>query len=331
MNVAVLARSAPRRCSIPGDKRVTIQQNMHKHMQAIFDYEPRVTPTYRSVMTSHPWGTAGPMVLKRILARELRTLREEAGLPLGAAMTALGCSRAKATHLETGRNLPTLSDLRELLRLYGVPERVEEFTELRAGAAERGWWTSYRLSPIVSEYIGLESDAVRVERFTLEIVPGMLQTEGYRRVVVRPAKLSRDEENRYIEARLRRGDRLWRGEVTLSAVMSEAVLRQTASMGDAGAEQLQHLYNATAMPNVTVRVLPFSAGVQQEASGSFTLLTFPQGLLAPVVHQDQANGDTLTENPDIVKRLQDSYLTSSDHALPAEESVAFIKKLSNKT
>lgn len=257
-------------------------------------------------------------------------LRTQAGLSVPAATRALKCSDAKIRHLETFRNLPSYPDLTALLHLYGATSQLGHFEERRETARKPGWWDKYRLPPTVREYIGLEDGATNIQRFTLELVPGMLQTEAYARAVGPEDGLTPDEENRYVEARLRRGDRLRRGEIALSVVMSQTVLSRAANMGAGGIEQLQRLHTATELPNVTLRVRPFSTGSQWVARGSFTLFNFPAGTLEPIAHLDQAGGDVITEKAATVTSLRSRYTSLLAQALSTEESADLIEQFTRQ-
>ncbi|MEV6801039.1 DUF5753 domain-containing protein [Micromonospora rifamycinica] len=60
-------------------------------------------------------------------------------------------------------------------------------------------------------------------------------------------------------------------------VLSEAVLRRTIPDHQAMAGQLRHLLDMTALPNLSLRVLPFTAGPPLASeTGTFVLLDFPQ-------------------------------------------------------
>lgn len=276
----------------------------------------------------YPHGvTTHPEVAKRVLARELRALRVEARMLVPAVAGACRWSQAKIRHLETGRNPPSYPDLKALLELYGALGQLGHFDELWTAARKPGWWDEYQLPPVVREYMGLEDAAAMVERFTLEIVPGMLQTEAYARAVVRKGGSSPDDEDGCAGARSRRGERVRRGEITLLAVMSQTLLARAANMGATGVEQLRHLHAATALPNVELRVRPFRVGSQMEARSGFTLLSFPPGTLDPIAHLDQAGGDIITEKASTVASLRSTFEALRHEALSPEESANLIQSL----
>jgi hypothetical protein len=133
-------------------------------------------------------------------------------------------------------------------------------------------------------YVGLEAEAATLRTYEAEAVPGLLQTEAYAREVYR---LTAGEEglDRKVAARLRRQDVL-RGDdpVDLSVVLNEAALLRPVSERTVMAEQMTHLETVAQLPNVTIQVLPFSAGGHPAMNSPYVLLTFADAADAAVVY-----------------------------------------------
>lgn len=58
-------------------------------------------------------------------------------------------------------------------------------------ASDRGWWQSYPRSVVPGEYgdlISVEAEAATIRTFQPEVVPGLLQTPGYARAVIRAGR-----------------------------------------------------------------------------------------------------------------------------------------------
>jgi transcriptional regulator with XRE-family HTH domain len=246
------------------------------------------------------------------------------------AAQALDCSRTRIGHIETGRNTVSKSVLEHLLRLYGADENTAEMLEeLRRAGSKRGWWSTYRLPDWLKGYIGFEADAVTVRDFSLELIPGLLQTEPYARLLygLRP-RLDPEEVDRHVAARLRRQERLTApNPVMLSAVLSQAALSRTAGMGDVGLEQLRYLAARCTLPNVTIQIMPFDAGAHRRLAGSFTLLDFAPGVSAPIAYQVYAVGGHLVDERDSVQELSELHDELREQALGSDESFAMISEL----
>ena len=133
------------------------------------------------------------------------------------------CSTSKISRLETGKGVPKVPDVSELLRIYGVDSDAERALLLRLvhDGREHGWWETYtegvqperHFLDSPSRYTSLENDARAVRCFDLTIVHGLLQTEDYMRA--RPAGVAglttRREIERLVALRLRAGRRRWCG------------------------------------------------------------------------------------------------------------------------
>jgi transcriptional regulator with XRE-family HTH domain len=267
---------------------------------------------------------------RRQLGAELRQLREVASLRMEDAAAALDCARSRISHIETGRNAVRKPDLEMLLRLYGALDRLATLEELRREGTKRGWWATYRLPEYLSGYIGFEVDATALRALELELIPGLLQTEAYARAVhvaghhMTPA----DEVERRVAARMQRQQRLTGPDpLELSVVISEAALRRALALADAGVEQLHHLVATAKLPNVEIRVLPFSVGVHRSMSGSFTLLSFAADVSPDIAYQDHAVGGHLVDEPEIVQLLSSLFSELRDQALDADESLTLIAEL----
>jgi transcriptional regulator with XRE-family HTH domain len=231
--------------------------------------------------------TASPTVRRRRIARELRQLRERAGMTLDVAARQLDMSKSNLSRIENAQIGIKPRDVRAALALYQVTGNdAEALIEIARGAQQRGWWQNY--SDVLPEwfefYVGLEAEAATLRTYEAEAVPGLLQTEAYAREVYR---LTAGEEDldRKVAARLRRQDVL-RGDdpVELSVVLNEAVLLRPVSEPAVMAEQMGHLETVAQLPNVTIQVLPFNAGGHPAMNSPYVLLTFADAADAAVVY-----------------------------------------------
>ncbi len=278
---------------------------------------------------------AGPTLRKRQLGMELRRLRDAAGITREIAADEIACSPTKITHLESGRNSPRKAELRVLLQLYGASAAEHAaLEELRLEASERGWWSTARLPEWLAAYVGLEDDATSLRAVALELIPGLLQTENYAREVHRLAvhTTAPDQIDRWVSARMRRQHRLTDPPpLQFSAVVSEAALRRCAGHPPVASGQLKHLIARAKLPNVDLRILPFSAGLHPSMMGTIALLRFPDEALPDVAYQEYAVGGHLIDEPAILGRLDRLYSALQDQALGADESLVLISELLTST
>jgi transcriptional regulator with XRE-family HTH domain len=269
--------------------------------------------------------------LKRQLGDALRNLRVAADVTVAEVAGELGSSEAKVRHLENGRNVPSKPDLTVMIGLYRASAaRHEELEDLRQAASSRGWWSSYRLPTWFQTYVGLEADAASIREFELEMLPGLLQTEAYARVIhtIGPREFSTAEIDRLIEVRLRRQELITGvAAVTFHAVVSEAAFHRLRGTGsDITVEQCRHLITMAERPNVTIQVLPFSAGLHTSMAGDFLLLTFPRNASKPIAYFEYAFGGQLQNDRRVVDQMSGVHEKLAAISLDAADSIDFIAR-----
>ncbi|PXX70703.1 helix-turn-helix protein [Nocardia tenerifensis] len=272
----------------------------------------------------------GPTVLRIALGGQLRRLREAKGITREAAGDAIRGSHAKISRLELGRTGFKERDIRDLLSLYGVndTEERERFLDLARQANEPGWWHRYSdlLPQWFGTYLGLEQAANKIRTYEAHLVPGLLQTPEYARAVVALGYEDADTDRR-VQIRQRRQEILRRSDPPIVwAVIDEAALHRPVGGPRVHREQMEHLVELAALPNVTVQVLPYSAGEHAAAGSSFSILRFAESELPDIVYLEHLTSALYLD------RRQDLalYLSVMDRlsvqAERPEKSVEILKK-----
>jgi transcriptional regulator with XRE-family HTH domain len=244
-----------------------------------------------SVRPSPAQGQGQSTALRITLGSNLRRLREASGITRDAAGYAIRASSSKISRLELGRAPFKERDVADLLTLYGVTGAEERQTLLALArqANAPGWWREYGdvLPNWFETYLGLEQAASVIRTYEPQLVPGLLQTEDYARVIMRRSHLhvTHDEIERRVALRVSRQAFLSQpGAPDLWAVLDEATLRRP--LGDQKIQQAQllHLIEMTQQPNITLQIVPFDAGVHAAAAGPFTILRFSNPDLPDIVY-----------------------------------------------
>src|SRR5690349_9935073 len=111
------------------------------------------------------------------------------------------------------------------------------------------------------------------------LVPGILQTEGYARTLIEADNPGMDQEeiSRRVQVRMARQPLIRRNTAPLElhVTLNESILRRPVGGARVMAGQLDQLVRDSELPNVSVRVAPFSAGVHPGVmSGPFVILRF---------------------------------------------------------
>lgn len=261
------------------------------------------------------------------LGKQLRALRERAGLTTEEVGGHLDCSASTVSRIEGGRVGVRHGSLVCLMDLYGVTDSEHRKTLQALGrqGKQRGWFARYGdLPQSYSRFIGLESAAVEMRDYEALIVPGLLQTEEYHRALMlarwpdyaEPAISSRIRIRAERQACLTRPDPL-----SFLAVLDESVIRRMIGGADVMRAQLKYLVELGYQRNVTIQVLPFSGGAYAGMAGSFALLAFSD---APsVVYAESLTGDIYQDSDD-VRRYGLVFENLRAAALSPEESSKLI-------
>ena len=207
-----------------------------------------------------------PTVRRRRLAAELRAIRESKGKSGDAVAAALKWSPSKISRYERARTGLRPREVERLLDYYKITgPRRELLLELAEDAAQKGWWEEFAdsLSADYQQFIGLEHEATSISIWHVDVVAGLLQTEGYARHII--SSYSRVEPvapgmiGRMVRVRMRRQQVLDREDSQLHVVLDESILQRRIGDDSVMYEQLQHLAREADRPNLTLRILPLDA------------------------------------------------------------------------
>lgn len=251
----------------------------------------------------------GPAGSRRRLGAELRRLRVKAGLNLDQVAQQVPCSTSKISRLETAKGSPKPADVARLLEIYGVGPGAEAdmLQRLARDSRGRGWWEPYTdgVTPErfvlddSSRYTALEADAVAVRSFDGFVLHGLMQTPDYTRTVLRAflPQHPATEIEQLVELRQRRQEALTReaDPLTFSVVVDESMLVRQVGGAAVMTQQLRHMRALAALPNVSLRVLPFRAGLHRAHVGHFALLEFRVPTTPDVVYIESPAGDHYLE------------------------------------
>lgn len=277
----------------------------------------------------------GPVVQGAVLRGDLIRLRKIKRLAQEEVARHMGCSTSTLIRIEGGRNSISEADLAALLSLYDVtsqPER-ERLHGLNRRAGETGWWNAYSdeiAAPYLS-YVGYEAGTSFVRQFPGTVVPGLLQTAEYAEALTVRA-VDQPHVAPVVDLRLQRQAELAQ---RLHAprqyyVLDEAVIRRHVGIEIDPAimpAQLNSIADiAVGDELVTVRVIPFRAGVHAGLSGPFTLLEFDGGL-PDLLYLDTGQGELayISSDGPRVAEYADRFELLIDSALPESESVSFLR------
>ncbi|MGW2629438.1 helix-turn-helix domain-containing protein [Streptomyces chattanoogensis] len=175
-------------------------------------------------------------------------------------------------------------------------------------------------------YVHLERKASGILGFSTTRVMGLLQTQEYAYAIFRAGHPCETDEviQAKVAARIRRREVLDRERPpTLWAVLHEACLRGHVGGPSVMAGQLDYLMELAALPGIDLQVIPFMAGAAAAHSVAFTLLSFKDS--PTVLYADDPQGGRLCRRAAPVATAMQNYDRLRAHAMPPDESLAFIK------
>jgi transcriptional regulator with XRE-family HTH domain len=263
-------------------------------------------------------------VRQRRLARMLRRLREDADLTIEEVAKQLGLSPSTLSRIETAQVSVRASDLRQLLEIYEIPgAQRDQLLELaQEERRQRPWWNKYKDFPAAA-LPSVERGAASILQYSLQLIPGLLQTEAYAREVLKaiPSDAAVDVERR-VEFRMKRQELLTDVQAPrLWVVLDEAVLQRPVGGRQVMDEQLQRLIDAAAPPKVTIQVLPFRVGVHAGMDGEFTILSYDDPADPDVVYLETTAGQHFDESAAVSRRYNAIFDELRAAALNPAESI----------
>ena len=189
--------------------------------------------------------------------------------------------------------------------MYEVSEAErDQLLQIARERRRQRWWQEWADLPNIS-LAGLESDASTIWQFSTQLVPGLLQTESYARAVLEAIRI--DAKPGEIERRLEL--RIHRQAVLTSenapeywVVLDEAAVRRQVGGPPVMAEQLEHLIEATKLPNVTLQVLPFASGEHPGMDGEFTILHYRESADPDVIYIENTGRDLYLERSEVTRK-----------------------------
>ncbi|NEW40815.1 helix-turn-helix domain-containing protein [Nocardia cyriacigeorgica] len=284
--------------------------------------------------------SAGPSLPLRELGKYFRNARSDAHLTLDQVASKMEWSASKLSRLERGNpGRLTTRDIEALCELLEFEENQKRaMIGLVQKASGKFWWHSYNetIPQGFNVYVGMERSARHLEIYRPDIVPGLLQTPEYARVLDRAhfQAARTDEQELRIAARMKRKRLFTRklNPATVSAVIHEAVLHTVVGSGSVMAEQSSYLAEVSTRPNVDIRVLPFTAGYPVGyAVGPYIILEFNSGPAEPtVVYVENLTGDLYLEGESDLTMYRAATAAIQRTALDAVSSRSLLRQMAKE-
>ena len=200
---------------------------------------------------------------RQVLADRLAELRRAAGLTGRALATRCGWHASKVSRIENAVTPPSADDIRLWATHCGAAGQIADLVaSLRA---VEGMWIEWRRIEGTGLRLSQEARLPLYERtrnfrsYSSWLVPGMIQTPAYTEAALRAIRQRRgllDDVDDALAARMQRQRVLYEGGHRFAFLVEESVLRSGIGGAEVMAGQLEHLGMVSALPNVSLGVVP---------------------------------------------------------------------------
>ena len=282
--------------------------------------------------------SASPLMLRRRLRTELRTARINKELTQEQVAKAMEWSLSKMNRIEKAKTGISTNDLKALLPLYGITdkERADELLALARAARQSPWWSRYSdVAPAeLLELIEYEYAASEVSQFETMFVPGILQTEDYASAVLQGFYGEKSPSERVaalIELRTRRRDLLTSDNApNFHFALDESVIRRLVGSPAITSRQLMHLVNVSEQSNVTIQVVPFTAGLHPGMKGPFEIVQFADAPDENILFLETPGGDIISDDQKETQNNIEAFNRIAEISLGPSDSVERLRKAASE-
>lgn len=248
---------------------------------------------------------------------ELRLARDAQGISGRQLASQTSYSFQQLCNVEKGRRTPSEAFTNEVDAALGTGKRFARILRRVLAEALPDWFQGAARE---------EAQAMRIQTYQCQVVHGLLQTEDYARALIRAAqpRASQDRIEALVAARMARRA-IFEGENPpyFWAILDEAVLRRPVGGPPVMAPQLERLLKESESPNVTIQILPFSAGAHAATQGSFILWSYEDR--PDALYVEGLSVTALKENVAEVENARLRYDLLQAAALPREQSADMIR------
>ncbi|WP_103510172.1 helix-turn-helix transcriptional regulator [Streptomyces sp. SM13] len=256
---------------------------------------------------------------------QLRQARDARGWTQDELAGRMGCSGTHISAVETGRRPPTPRFARSVDRALGTGEKFSRMVQAMKDLT---------LLEGFPEYVKYEGRAVEIRLYEVGIIPGLLQTPEYARVLadsaVRRGAITPEQADERVAFLAQRQAALMRpNPPMLFVTMDESCIRRPVGGSDIMSAQLDRLMEFAEMPNTLLQVAPYEIGEQRTIDLPVYLLTLPdRSVVAYAESQTQGH---LDRESSFVLPMLTAYHQLQGASLSQTASVAKISQLRKGT
>jgi transcriptional regulator with XRE-family HTH domain len=266
------------------------------------------------------------------LAGELQRRRQAARLTTRQLAERLGVSQSKVTKVENARTVPSVEDVQawaeatntpaeQTARLAALVQQAQTEAIILRAARRAG------LPDLQRRAAASERTATTIRVYYPTIIPGLLQTPDYARLVVTAGYADRPDVDEAISQRMQRQAILYEEGRRFEFVMGEAALRWRYGPLSVQLGQLDRLRTAAMLANVQVGILPLARPTPAWHSHGFTLFEDRLDGKDPFVHVETLTAPLNLSDPADVAEYQQTLARLRELAAYGEGAQALLVRL----
>uniref|UniRef100_A0AAU2V5C9 Helix-turn-helix transcriptional regulator n=1 Tax=Streptomyces sp. NBC_00003 TaxID=2903608 RepID=A0AAU2V5C9_9ACTN len=256
----------------------------------------------------------------RTFGAVVQALREHAGLSREDLAALVGYSKHTVASVELGRRMPYpdfIEGTESATGNTGALKKAARYLSRQPGLAS--WFRKWAL---------LEREAISLYTYESRLVPGLLQTEAYARVLFseRLPPLADEQLESQVAARLERQKLLTaRPNTSYSFIVEEHVFLRRTGGPEVTRELIDHVLACVAPRNVQFQIMPMERGVHSAMDGPIRLLETPGNRWFGYC-EGQESGQFISD-PKVISTLHMRYAKLRSQAITYEESVGLLEQL----
>ncbi|MFI2211968.1 helix-turn-helix domain-containing protein [Streptomyces sp. NPDC020141] len=254
----------------------------------------------------------------------IRRSREAHGWTQDDLSKRMGVSSGHISGVETTRKSPSLRFAKAADVVFGLMATVDTF--------ERQWREMHNGSLLEGypEYVGYQSRAAEIRLFESGVIPGLLQTPEYARVLadsgVQRGEITPDQAAERVDFLIEQQAALNRTPPPLIfAVLDESCIRNPIGGPGVMAHQLARLIEFASQSSTALQIAPFAMAERKPFIRLVYLLTLSDRSLMSYV-ESQTRGHLDREMPSVLPLVKAYHQLQIESASQAE-SVAMIEEL----
>ncbi|MFM9611755.1 helix-turn-helix domain-containing protein [Streptomyces niveiscabiei] len=272
----------------------------------------------------------------RRLGVALKTYRQAAKMDQAQAAEVIAGHQTRVSRIETGHVSARPLEIRAMLDAYGVHDLAvrKKLEDLARNSKRRGWWLEHaaHLRQDYLDFIALEDDATYIREWQPVLIPGLLQTPAYAEAVIlsTPHYIAPERVEQLLKVREARQAKIEEGGTSFTAIIWEAAIAHPVVGAEVHQEQLAAILEVGKRKNVTVQVLPFSAGTVAGAISAFSSFSFESEPVVEAVTMDNLRGTSVLEAPADLVAYANAYDELRSAALAPQASARLIRSALRK-